>query len=149
MVSFLSSKKYFLMAYATDDRNKYISLSFHSYCKFTTKTLLRRDHGVIKTWYSTSLFFFFWPCHASCEILVPSPGTEYTPSAERAQSSNHWTTRDFLTCVNFKLSNMPKILALPKVGDPQLECALASPGGLVKSLNSGPRPQRRSGILHL
>ena len=93
-------------------------------------------------------FFFFWPCHASCEILVPSPGIEYTPLAERAQSSNHWTTRDFPPCVNFKLSNMPKILALHKVSDPQLECALASPGGLVKSLNSG-KPQRRPGILRL
>ena len=32
----------------------------------------------------------------ACEILVPQPGIEPGPSAVEAQSSNHWTAREFL-----------------------------------------------------
>ena len=39
-------EKYSRMAYAIDDRKKYISLSFHSYCKFNRKTLLSGDHSI-------------------------------------------------------------------------------------------------------
>lgn len=46
IVCFLTFEKYSLMAYAIDDWKKYISLSFHSYCKFKRKTLLSRDHGI-------------------------------------------------------------------------------------------------------
>ena len=41
--------------------------------------------------------FFFSPrlCRVSHEILVPWPGIKPGPSAVRAQSPNHWTTREF------------------------------------------------------
>ena len=50
-------------------------------------------------WYS----FFFWPCRAACEILVPQPGIEPGSPAWDACRLNHWTTRDvppmvFLCC---------------------------------------------------
>ena len=47
----------------------------------------------------TYLLFFFlilWLCHVACGILVPWPGIEPRPSAVKAQSPNHWTTREFL-----------------------------------------------------
>ena len=44
------------------------------------------------------VFFFFWLCHTSCEILVPQPGTEPGPWAVWVQSPNHWTAREFLLC---------------------------------------------------
>ena len=31
----------------------------------------------------------------ACGILVPLPGIEPRPSAVKAQSPNHWTTREF------------------------------------------------------
>ena len=40
-------------------------------------------------------FFFFWPCLMAWGILVPWPGIKSTPSAVKARSSNHWTTREF------------------------------------------------------
>ena len=54
------------------------------------------------------LSFFFWLCLPACGILVPQPGIEPGPSAVRAQSSNHWTTREFpkglfLTLVNMSI----------------------------------------------
>ena len=39
-------------------------------------------------------FFFFWPCHVACGILVSQPGIEIVPPALEAQSLNHWTTRE-------------------------------------------------------
>lgn len=36
-----------------------------------------------------SLFFFFWPHHAVCGLLVLPPGTDPGPSAMKAQSPNH------------------------------------------------------------
>ena len=42
-----------------------------------------------------NVVIIFWPCHAIRGILVPRPGTELRPSAVKAQSSNHWTTREF------------------------------------------------------
>ena len=41
-----------------------------------------------------SFFFFFWPCHAACGILVPQPGIEHVPPALEAWSLNHWTSRE-------------------------------------------------------
>ena len=46
-------------------------------------------------------FSFFWPCHMACGILVPQPGIEPRPSKVRAQSLNHWTTRQFLGYMSF------------------------------------------------
>ena len=42
-----------------------------------------------------SFFLFFWLCCLACGILVPGPGIEPAPSAVKAQSPNHWTTREF------------------------------------------------------
>ena len=42
------------------------------------------------------LFIYFWPCSAACGILVPWPGIEPAPSAVKARSPNHWTTRELL-----------------------------------------------------
>ena len=39
--------------------------------------------------------FIFWLCHAACGILVPWPGIEPRPTAVKALSRNHWTTREF------------------------------------------------------
>ena len=40
-------------------------------------------------------FGFFWPCLLACRILVPQSGIEPGPRAVKAQSPNHWTTREF------------------------------------------------------
>ena len=45
-----------------------------------------------KMWASS--FFFFWPHHTACRILVPQPGIEPVPPALEMQSLNHWTTRE-------------------------------------------------------
>ena len=42
----------------------------------------------------TVFFFFFWLCCAACRILVPWPGVEPRPTAVKALSPNHWTTRE-------------------------------------------------------
>ena len=39
--------------------------------------------------------FIFWSCHVACRILVSLPGIEPGPSAVKAWSPNHWTTREF------------------------------------------------------
>ena len=38
---------------------------------------------------------FFLPHWVACGILVPQPGIEPGPLAERAWSPNHWTAREF------------------------------------------------------
>ena len=43
---------------------------------------------------SALLFFFFWPCHTACRILVPQPGIKPVPLAVEAQSPNYWITRE-------------------------------------------------------
>ena len=40
-------------------------------------------------------FFFWWPCHVACRILIRQPGIEPRPSAVKAWSPNHWTPREF------------------------------------------------------
>ena len=64
-------------------------------------------------YFSIFLFFFFfrWKkishlkknlpfqifmCLTACRILVSQPGIKPMPLAVEAQSSNHWTTREFL-----------------------------------------------------
>ena len=42
------------------------------------------------------VFIHFWPHAVACGILVPQPETEPLPWAVKAQSPNHWTTREFL-----------------------------------------------------
>ena len=48
-----------------------------------------------KNYHEFSFFFFFWPHHMACGILVPRPGIELVTSAVRAQSPNHWIARKF------------------------------------------------------
>ena len=37
----------------------------------------------------------FWSCPMACGNLVPRAGDEPGPSAVKAQSPDHWTTREF------------------------------------------------------
>ena len=51
----------------------------------------------IPHWSSVS-YYYSWLCSAACGgILVPWPGIEHRPSSVRAQSPNHWTTRECLS----------------------------------------------------
>ena len=43
------------------------------------------------------LFFFFWPCHVTCGIVVPRSGIEPMPLALEVLSLNHWTAREVPT----------------------------------------------------
>ena len=38
------------------------------------------------------LFFFFWPCRMTCEILAPQPRNKPRPVSVKVQSPNQWTT---------------------------------------------------------
>ena len=40
------------------------------------------------------IYFNFWPCCVACGILVPQPGIEPAPLAVKAESPNHWATRE-------------------------------------------------------
>ena len=61
--------------------------------------------GVLLLWgavhLDVTIFFFFWPCHVACGILVPQPGVESGSSAVKASSPNHWTSGEFLDAVIF------------------------------------------------
>ena len=39
-------------------------------------------------------YFFFWPYHAACGILVPRSGIKPVLPAVEVQSLNHWTARE-------------------------------------------------------
>ena len=39
-------------------------------------------------------YYFFWPRHVACGILVPRPGIKPAPPAVEARSPNHWTARE-------------------------------------------------------
>ena len=41
------------------------------------------------------IFYFFWPPCGACGILVPRLGIKPGPTAVKAWSPNHWTTREF------------------------------------------------------
>ena len=41
------------------------------------------------------VLFYFCPQCTTCRILVPQAGIESSPSAVKAPSPNHWTTREF------------------------------------------------------
>ena len=47
--------------------------------------------------------FFFWPRLAACGILVPRPGIEPGSTAVKAQSPNHWITREFPVGIYYRL----------------------------------------------
>ena len=48
------------------------------------------------------VFVCFWPHLAACEILVSLPGNEPMPLALKVRNFNHWTIREFPTCVFVK-----------------------------------------------
>ena len=50
------------------------------------------------------LFFSFWPCYATCRILVPQPGIKTTPPAVETQSPNHCTTMEVPSLSSLSLS---------------------------------------------
>ena len=54
-------------------------------------------------WYGPSFLFIYWffflPHHAACSILVPWSKTEPGPLAVKTWSPNHWTAREFPTCL--------------------------------------------------
>ena len=50
---------------------------------------------VLGTGLNATIFFFFWPYHKACGILVPQPGIDPRPSPVKARSPNHWTTGEF------------------------------------------------------
>jgi len=65
-------------------------------------------------WISLSICFFssFWPCHVTCEILLPGWGMEPMPPAVEAWSPNHWTTREFPLIISFCIPKL-EILMMP------------------------------------
>ena len=52
--------------------------------------------------FSSLSTFFCWPCHMACEMLVHPPGIKPRPTAVKAPSFNHWTTREFPKYIFFK-----------------------------------------------
>ena len=58
------------------------------------------------------LFFFFWPYHMACGILVPWTGINLRPMSVRAWSPNHWTARKAPT---YSFSNVLSFFLLIQV----------------------------------
>ena len=51
------------------------------------------------------LSFFSWLFHWACRILVPRPGINPRPPTAEAQSSSHWTAREFPAfCTDIKIT---------------------------------------------
>ena len=46
----------------------------------------------------------YWPHHVACGILVPQPVIEPRSLGVRAQSPNHWTTREFSKTTSLHLN---------------------------------------------
>ena len=63
--------------------------------------------------YKIFFFFFFWLCHVACRISVPWPGNEPSPLTMRAQSPNHWTTRELLGQIFWKRHREEHIFPIP------------------------------------
>ena len=61
------------------------------------------------------LFFSFFILlhHMACGILAPWPGIEPGPLAVKAQSSSHWSAREFPTICLFTLSYSPRGSTVP------------------------------------
>ena len=56
----------------------YCVLTKSSCLLVSAPALFQRPHSHFKL-FSISLFFFFWPNHAACRVLVPQPGIEPRP----------------------------------------------------------------------
>ena len=94
-------------------------------------------------------FPFFGPCCVICGILLPQSGIECRPSALKAWSPNHWTTKKFpkkcfLEDCEFKLTTTrrgsweePQVCSwlVRGTGD-SLDLGLVSPAGRVQSVGS-------------
>ena len=64
---------------------------------------ITKEISEIHMCYNFILFYFilfFWLRHMACKILVPGPGIEPGPTAVKALSPDHWTTREFPTILN-------------------------------------------------
>ena len=77
--------------------------------KFSQLFFKDREMGEKVILYGVSITFFFkssdilknlfiWPHHETEWILIPQSGVEAMPPAVKAQSPNHWTTREFPLC---------------------------------------------------
>ena len=81
----------------------FISVMFILFISTSFQSLPATFHHEILKWIifcffpivSLSFYFFFWPCCAACGILASQPGVEPIPLAMKAQSLNHWITREF------------------------------------------------------
>ena len=67
----------------------FLSLSLNIPFHYDDPILLRINKILI-----LYIFFLFWSHHAACGTLVPQPGIELMPLV-KAQSLNHWTSREF------------------------------------------------------
>ena len=89
-VSFLSGCfQGFLFVYSFQKFN--YDIPWHGFSFLICRFMYFAKFGNFSTIIFASTFFFFWPCHAACGILVPQPGIEPTPPALEAQSLNNWT----------------------------------------------------------
>ena len=43
-----------------------------------------------------------WSNHAACNVIIPQPGSESTPSAVKTESLHHWTTKEYQAKLFFK-----------------------------------------------
>ena len=68
---------------------------------------------------------YFWPCMA-CRRLVPQLETEPAPLAVRAQSPNHWATREFpFICLHNRYLYLA-IIYLPGISHLLFHCLISS-----------------------
>ena len=89
--------------------------------------------NMAKSFVNNNFFFFFWPCHAACRILVLWPGIEPVPPAVEVQSLTHWTTRKVL---KNKLTQNTKTFYTKAKRQPKcpVECATGGIGQGHRSL---------------
>ena len=65
------------------------------------------------------VLFYFWPQRTTCRILVPQAGIESSPSAVKAPSPDHWTTRKFSRCKGGQhLSETSRLLTIVNLETP-------------------------------
>ena len=98
-INLICCKFEFLVCLKHDSREAlwkiiYETLSVSTYLLGKVMNESKRAWGETAKPYPTFVFFFFWPRHAACRILVPQPGIEPVPTALGAQSLNHWTARE-------------------------------------------------------
>ena len=80
-------------------------------------------------------FFFMWPYHAACGISGPQPRTEPRPLAMKAQSPNHWTTREFQEFFILQNWNFVTIKCIPVSPSPPPTPGLGSLPATILSVS--------------